>query len=438
MMIYLCSLGCARNQVDSEAMLGALAAAGHGITREPGAAEAIVVNTCGFIEAATQEAVDSILELAAYKEAGSCRQLIVTGCLPERYRDHLVSELPEVDTFLGTGAYDRIVAAVEGRLAPDNCHLPSPETLPLHTYRTMRVQDTFPLAYLKIMEGCNRYCTYCIIPKLRGRLRSRPPEDVTEEAAALAEAGFKEIVIIGQDTTSYGCDFDPPVHLSELLDRVAERVAHVRLRFLYGHPDRIDEALLETIARHDNICNYFDIPIQHVSRSVLKMMGRRQDANQLRDLFERIRRAVPDAALRTTVMVGFPGETEADFTELLDFVEAVKFDHLGAFVYSDADDLPSHGLPDHVPQEVANERLDRLMRLQADISSENNSNKIGNTYSVLIEEKESEGVYTGRTIFQAPEVDGITAVFAENLKIGQHLNVRITDATEYDLEGVPA
>ncbi len=438
MMIYLCSLGCARNQVDSEAMLGSLAAAGHGITRDPEAADVIVVNTCGFIEAATEEAIDTILELARYKEAGSCRKLIVAGCLPERYRDHLAAELPEVDIFLGTGAYDRIVAAVDGLLPPNSCHLPSPDTLPLHTHMTMRVQDTFPLAYLKIMEGCNRHCTYCIIPKLRGRLRSRPTEDIVREAEALAEAGFKEIVIIGQDTTSYGCDFDPPVNFAKLLHQVAQRVSNVRLRFLYGHPDRIEDELLQTISAHINVCSYFDVPIQHVSQSVLKRMGRRQDAHQLRGLFERIRSAVPDAALRTTVMVGFPGETEADFAELLDFVEAVKFDHLGAFIYSDADDLPSHALPDHVPEDVARDRLDRLMRLQADISSENNQNKIGNTYCVLIEEKESEGVYTGRTFFQAPEVDGITVVFAENLEIGQYQNVRITDATEYDLEGVPA
>lgn len=438
MIVYLNSLGCVRNMVDSEAMLGALAEAGHTFTQEPADAEAIIVNTCGFIESAAQEAVDTILEMARYKEIGKCRRLVVTGCLPERYREETAGELPEVDVFLGTGAYDCVVEAVEGKLAAGCCRLPAPETLSLHTHRTARLHSTFPVVYLKITEGCNRHCTYCIIPKLRGCLRSRSPEDIEAEATRLGNSGFREIIIIGQDTTSYGIDLDPPSDLAGLIQRVAQAAPHARIRFLYGHPDRIDDDLLRVIQNCNNICPYFDIPIQHASPSVLKRMGRRHDEKQLLALFQRIRAAVPDAVLRTTVMVGFPGETEDEFMQLLHFVETVEFDHLGAFNYSDADDLPSHGLSNHVPGDVADARHDRLMELQARISLEKNRRQIGKTVSVLVEEKDSASLFKGRTIYQAPEVDGITSIRARELKIGQFLNVRITGATEYDLEGVPA
>lgn len=437
MNIYLCNLGCVRNQVDGEVMLGALKAAGHDIVDEPGQADAIVVNTCGFIQSAAEESIDTILELAGYKQSGDCR-LIVTGCLPERYREETAEQLPEVDAFLGTGAYDRIVDAVEGKLAGGACELPEPASLALMTHQTPRQPDTFPTAYVKVTEGCNRHCTYCVIPKLRGRLRSRPIDDIKREVEALAKAGFKEIVVVGQDTTSYGVDRDADTTLARLLDALAKAAPAAWIRFLYGHPDRIDAALLDTIAARDNLCPYFDIPIQHVSAPVLKRMGRRQDRTRLKTLFARIRAAIPDAALRTTLMVGFPGETEHDFDRMLDFVETVRFDHLGAFIYSDADDIAAHRLPDPVDKDTAQDRLDRLMFRQAEISAEKNRALIGRSFAVLVESVEADSVYGGRTRFQAPEVDGITLIHTDHLEIGQWVNVRITDATEYDIEGVPA
>ena len=439
MNIYLHNLGCARNIVDGEVMLGALKADGHAIIDDAEAAETIIVNTCGFIEPASEESVDAILELAEMKRTGRCKRLIVVGCLPQRYRDNLPGELPEVDIFLGTGAYDHIVRAVKGEMKSDPCVLPEPALLPLHTRHTLRVQTTYPVGYVKIMEGCNRHCTYCIIPALRGKLRSRPMADVLSEAQALGADGFPEIVLIGQDTTSYGDDRPPGENLGALLAGAAQAAPNAWIRFLYGHPDRIDDALLETVAGHSNICPYFDIPIQHVSSPVLKRMGRGgHDADGLVALFERIRRAVPSAALRTTVMTGFPGETEDDFQQLCDFIQRIGFDHLGAFVYSDADDLASHRLSPHVAADVAKDRMERLMALQADISLEKNERRVGRRYTVLVEEDPGDGAVIGRTMFQAPEVDGITVVYTPDSGIGRFIDVVITDATEYDLEGVPA
>ncbi|MGM0452300.1 MAG: 30S ribosomal protein S12 methylthiotransferase RimO [Thermodesulfobacteriota bacterium] len=437
MNIYLCNLGCVRNQVDGEVMLGALEAAGYETADDPAEADAIIVNTCGFIQSAAEESLEEILEFARYKQYGPCRRLIVTGCLPERYRQDTAEQLPEVDVFLGTGAYDRVVSAVEGGFAAGACELPPPASIALMSHQTPRHPASYPVAYVKVTEGCNRHCTYCIIPKLRGRLRSRPVDDIRREVSALAAAGYKEIVVVGQDTTSYGADIGGDSTLARLLDVLARTAPHTWIRFLYGHPDRMDAALLDTVFAHENLCNYFDIPIQHVSAPVLRRMGRGQDSDGLKRLFDRIRGAIPDAALRTTMMVGFPGETDADFNRMLDFVDTVKFDHLGAFIYSDADDLPAHRLAEPVAADVAQNRLDRLMFRQAEISMEINRHHIGRTYPVLVEAIEAEAVYAGRTMFQAPEVDGLTTIFAEDLHIGQWANVRITDATEYDIEGVP-
>lgn len=439
MKIYLHNLGCARNVVDGEVMLGELEKAGHRIIDDATEAEAIVVNTCGFIESAAEESVDAILELAGNKQTGNCRKLVVTGCLPQRYRDNLTGELPEVDTFLGTGAYDQVLSAVNGKLSAGVCILPEPASIPLHTHHTMRMHSTYPVAYIKVMEGCNRHCTYCIIPKLRGKLRSRHPDDVISEVRALADQGFSEIVIIGQDTTSYGDDIGPDANLANLLGRAAQAAPGSWIRFLYGHPDRIDDALLETMGKHPNICHYFDIPIQHVSAPVLKRMGRgMHDHAQLEKLFNRIRSALPEAALRTTVMVGFPGETESDFHQLSAFIQKFGFDHLGAFVYSDADDLASHTLSGHIPAVIAEDRMNRIMALQADISLEKNEHRVGRELMVLVEEDQHDGSFIGRTMFQAPEVDGITVIYAEDLSTGKFIKITITNATEYDLEGVPA
>jgi len=420
-------------------MLGQIADDGFSVTDDPAQAEVIIVNTCGFIESAAQESIDEILALAEYKKSGSCRRLIVTGCLPERYREKIADSLPEVDMFLGTGAYHRIIEVLNSPTHENRCMLPSPDSLPLQHCGTKRTLTTASFAYLKVSEGCDRHCTYCIIPALRGKLRSRPPEDAVMEARKLISEGIREIIIIGQDTGAYGRDLRPPVSLSRLLADIATISPDVWVRFLYGSPDTTDDALIRTLADHDNICAYFDIPMQHAAKPVLKRMGRNYDAGDLLRLVDNIRSIIPDAALRTTMLVGFPGETDKDFNELMKFAETVRFDHLGAFIYSDADDLPSHRLSGHIPKKIAKERHHALMTAQAGWSEANNQKYIGRTFQVLVEEQLEDGLYTGRTWFQAPEVDGIVYIDAPGgepvVRVGEFADIRITDALEYDLRG---
>lgn len=430
------SLGCARNQVDSERMMGRLLGSGWRITDDPEIADVIVINTCSFIQAAADESIDTILTMAQHKETGNCSRLIVTGCLPERYREDIATALPEVDAFLGTGAYDRIAEAVRGQTP--GCLLPDPDAISLPEDDGLRTLTAPHLAYLKIAEGCDRHCTYCIIPKLRGRQKSRPPEAIVDEAVSLAEQGVRELVLVAQDTTHYGHDRPEAVGLAELLGKLAVACPEQWIRFLYGHPESISDSVIQTVARHDNLCAYFDIPVQHASSRILRAMGRRYTSEDLDQLFASIRRTVPNAALRTTVIVGFPGETDVDVAELTDFISRVRFDHLGVFSYSDAEDLPSHRLPDPVPTNTANRRLDRLMRLQAAISRENNRRHIGSVLPVLVEEAPEPGVLLGRTMFQAPEVDGLTILHTDYLPPGTVVRARIDDALEYDLIGAPA
>ncbi len=433
---HLSSLGCARNQVDSEIMAGSLDAAGLVAAPDAGDADIIIVNTCSFIESAIDESIDAILELAQHKTSGRCRRLIVAGCLPERFREEIAPTLPEVDAFLGTGACAQIVAAALDLPANEQqILLPPPEANPLPQHGARRITPESPSVYLKITEGCNRRCTYCIIPKLKGRLRSRPMDDILSEARQLIAAGYREIVLIGQDTGSYGSDLPAPASLDRLLAEMAPLSGDTWFRFLYGSPDRTTDALLETVAAFDNVCPYFDVPVQHVSGKILKRMGRNGDADGLKQLFDRIRSIVPGAALRTTLMVGFPGETAKDFEQLTAFVNAVGFDHLGVFTYSDAEDLASHHLSGHVSGKTAEKRRDALMALQADISRARNEKYLGQTFPVLIESQADDGLYTGRASFQAPEVDGIVYVEAAHLDIGEFASVTITEASEYDLKG---
>lgn len=436
---FLESLGCARNQVDGNAMTGLLLQAGWQIVEDPAAADMIVVNTCGFIEAAADESIDVILELARMKESAACRRLIVTGCLPERHQESIRDALPEVDIFLGTGALHEISAAAEGFLA-SSCRLPNPVDccFPDHLGGWVRPLDHF--AYLKIAEGCVRNCTYCIIPKLKGPQRSRPLKTLVSEAASLIQDGVKEIILVAQDTTHYGRDLVEPTDLSVLLQELSELSSDVWFRLLYGHPESIDEKIIQIIAKSPNLLSYYDIPIQHACDDLLRSMGRRSTKNNLRCLFNRIREIDPGAVLRTTVIVGFPGETQEDFDELLDFVEEVRFDHLGVFAYSDADDLPSHRLPNHLSKKTAERRYDELMISQREISLEKNEARVGQVFPVLVDEAVEPGLFAGRGPFQAPEVDGVVDVWddaraGEQLRIGELIKVRITDAFEYDLMG---
>jgi len=444
--LYLESLGCARNQVDSEIMNGRLKKVGWILTDDPEQAATIVVNTCSFIESAAQESIDVILELAEYKKTGHCTRLVVTGCLPERYREEIVRALPEVDVFLGTGAYDQIVRAVQDPKFTNQCVLPDPDLIPLQDSSSPRDLRLPHLAYLKIAEGCSKACTYCIIPKLRGHQHSRPPEDIVAEARRLVAGGARELVLVAQDTTAYGRDLAQSVNLGQLLKKLAGIKSDDKqvddgpwFRVLYGHPESIDNAYIKAVAAYPNVCSYFDIPIQHVSTGVLKRMGRRYTRSNLSRLFDRIRALIPDAVLRTTIIVGFPGETDQDFEQLMQFAEEVRFDHLGAFIYSDSDDLASHHLSDHVPKEVAKSRYHQIMSAQSGISAENNQKYIGQIVRVLVEESLENNLYAGRTKFQAPEVDGISYVNTSplpfDLKIGRFTDMRVTDAMEYDLMG---
>ena len=435
MNIHLVSLGCARNLVDSEGMLGRLKRAGWHISEEPDDAHVIVVNTCSFIESAADESIDTILALARYKTEGVCRSLIVAGCLPERYGEGIARELPEVDLFLGTGAFDRIVEAVEGSPGQSRCILPDPDAIVMADPDAPRVQTLPHSAYLKIAEGCSRTCTYCIIPKLRGRQKSRPEGEIIAEARRLAAAGTRELILVAQDSTAYGQDLDDGSNLADLLEGLSEIRDDIWIRVLYGHPESISEDAIRTMADRPNICAYFDLPIQHASDRVLRRMGRRHTQADLLRLFDRIREIAPGASLRTTVIVGFPGETDRDFKTLLSFVETVRFDHLGVFTYSDADDLPSHCLDGHVSRTVAQKRHDRLMERQIDISTEKNARYLGQTLDVLIEESPEAGLFLGRTVFQAPEVDGLVYVNAPSLSVGRFAPVSITDTLEYDLVG---
>jgi ribosomal protein S12 methylthiotransferase len=442
-------------------MLGKLVAAGHLRTDDPALAQVIIVNTCGFISTASDEAVEVILEMAAYKENGACQRLIATGCLAQRYKDDagLVDSLPEVDAFLGTAACEQIVAVVEGTQTHPLTLFPDPNQRGFQDLTVDRELISTGFAYIKVSEGCNRHCTYCIIPQLRGTQRSRPVADICTEAAVLVAKGVKEIILTAENTTDYGQDLASdskkgPIGsdegesggndigqtgfatvLSSLAKTLAAADESVWIRFLYTHPKTLGDDIIKAVHRHDNICAYYDVPIQHAASSMLKRMRRPYTREALISLFKRIRTLDPGASLRTTLIVGFPGETEQEFQILKNFIETVRFDHLGIFTYSDSHDLKSHGFKNHVPEEIAEQRQDILMAAQAKISEQLNERHVGKIYPVLVEENPEQGVYIGRTQFQAPEVDGMTFVYAKKLEIGTIVPVRITDAYEYDIAG---
>ncbi len=438
MKIHFVSLGCPRNLVDSEIMLGRLFEAGHTIALDDSEAHCVVVNTCSFIRLAVDESIDTILEMARWKQQAQGRRLVVVGCLPQRYGSGLAQTLPEVDVFLGTGAFDRIVQGAEGSLDETRVLLPPPTSQPGHVEDTPRLRTTpAHTAYLKIAEGCSGRCTYCIIPKLRGPQRSRPMEKLLSEARTLAEAGVKELILVAQNTTAYGHDLDNGHGLEQLLQRLAEISEFKWIRLLYGHPDHVTDPLIETIAAHDRLCSYFDIPIQHISESILRSMGRRSNSERILRLFERIREKVPGAVLRTTLMVGFPGETEHDFQCLLDLVEKVRFEHLGAFTYSPEEDLPSKRLKNHVPEPLKKDRYKRLMSRQAVLSRQNTKKYVGQVLQVLVEGtvEDTPGLTIGRAAFQAPDVDGVVYINQGTAEPGSFVNVKITSAHDYDLTG---
>ncbi|MCW7754735.1 30S ribosomal protein S12 methylthiotransferase RimO [Desulfobotulus sp. H1] len=440
MKCYIETLGCARNQVDSEVLAGHMVRAGYPLAEGPEDAAIIIVNTCGFIQDAIDDSIDTILELASFRKGGLCRYLIVAGCLPERFQEDIAVSLPEVDFFAGTAAYFSILSFLEEEdiFMKENGSVfcPDPVKAPLQTAAMPRFRVAVHTAYLKIAEGCSRHCTYCIIPRLRGVQRSRSLHDVVAEARNLVSQGVKEVVLVAQETTDWGKDLQNGQNICDLVAEVCDAVGEkVWVRLLYGHPESLRDDLLDLMASRDNFCSYLDLPVQHAADGVLRRMGRHYTNEGLRALFSRIRAKVADVSLRTTLITGFPGETEDDFEILLAFVRDIRFDHLGVFLYSDLDDLPSHRLNNHVPPEVAAARRDRLMEVQAGISWERHQSKIGNKYEVLIEGVPEGDLAEGRTRFQAPEVDGITFVDGSGLAGGDVVTIEVTDAFDYDLAG---
>ncbi|MBC8632210.1 30S ribosomal protein S12 methylthiotransferase RimO [[Eubacterium] tenue] len=434
--IALESLGCSKNLVDAEIMMGILNRKGYKLVGDFEEADIILVNTCGFIESAKQESIDTILDLAQLKETGNLKLLIVTGCLAQRYSNELQAEIPEIDAIVGTGSYqqiDEIIAGLEKEnniISLNDIEFAYNEDLP----RYVTTPDY--MAYLKIGEGCDNHCTYCIIPKLRGKYRSRKMEDIIREAKELASNGVKELVVIAQDTTKYGIDLYGEVKLPQLLEELAKIEGIKWIRIMYSYPESITEELVKVIKKYDNICNYFDMPIQHASNKVLKLMNRHTTKEDIKSKVDMIRSYIPDATLRTTIIVGFPGETEEDFNELVQFTKDVEFDRLGAFTYSREEDTAADKLPNHIEEDIKLKRRDKLMLVQQEISQRLNAKKINNEYEVLIEEQIEDKVYVGRTQGDAEEIDSIVYVKSENqLEPGDFVKVKINNALEYDLMG---
>ncbi len=434
------SLGCPKNLVDSEVMMGILAREGYELTPRADDAEILVVNTCSFIEPAQKESVDAILEMAEHKKFGSAKKLIVAGCLVERYRDQILEQIPEVDAVVGTGEVERIIEAVEGDLKV----LPAQPPAFLYHDLTPRIITTPKhQAYIKIAEGCDHPCTFCIIPQLRGKFRSRRFESVVREAESLAASGAREVTLIGQDTTSYGEDLGLRDGLAQLLERLAQVEDLLWVRFLYAYPNRVTQKMLETLAAHERLAKYIDMPLQHASRNVLARMKRGSHGDAFLKLLERMRATIPRVALRTSFIVGFPGETEADFQELYDFVAAAKLDWMGVFEYSDVDNAGSFPLDGKVDAETINDRRNRLMALQKKISRENLRKLKGRTETALVEgpSKDNPLVWEARLESMAPDIDGklyltdIELPSGEVAESGDVVKVEITKTDAYDLIG---
>lgn len=437
MNILFVSLGCDKNLVDTEVMLGLLASRGHKMVDIEENADVIVINTCCFIHDAKEESIQTILEMAEYKKAGSCKALIVTGCLAQRYKQEIIDEIAEVDAVLGTTSYDKIVEAIDEALAGHtSVEMTDIDALPLVESKRL-VTTGGHFAYLKIAEGCDKHCTYCIIPKIRGNFRSVPIERLLKEAEDLVAQGVKEIILVAQETTLYGKDLYGEKSLHKLLRELCKISGLRWIRILYCYPEEITDELIQVIKEEDKICNYLDLPIQHASDGILKRMGRRTSKEQLVEIIGKLRKEIPDIAIRTTLITGFPGETQEQHEELMEFVDEMEFDRLGVFTYSPEEDTPAAVMPDQIPEDVKEDRQAELMELQQEIAFDLAEEMIGREVLVMIEGKVAdENAYVGRTYKDAPNVDGLIFVESEEeLMSGDFARVRITGALEYDLMG---
>lgn len=443
MNILFISLGCDKNLVDSEVMLGILAKDGHQMVDDERMADVIIINTCCFIHDAKEESIQNILEMADLKKTGRLKALIVTGCLAQRYKEEIIQEIPEVDAVLGTTSYEEIAHVIDGVLSDSPMErgdvrltMKDVDYLPVtDTHRMVTTGGHF--AYLKIAEGCDKHCTYCIIPKVRGDFRSVPMEHLLEEAQNLVDGGVKELILVAQETTMYGTDLYGEKRLPQLL-RALCKISGLRwIRILYCYPEEITDELIQVLKEEPKICHYLDLPIQHASDGILKRMGRRTSRAQLIETIEKLRREIPDIALRTTLITGFPGETQEQHEELMDFVDQMEFDRLGVFTYSPEEDTPAASMPDQIPEEVKEERQAELMELQQDIVFDQAEDRIGEELLVMIEGKVAdENAYVGRTYRDAPNVDGLIFVnTSEELMSGDFARVKVTGSADYDLIG---
>ena len=449
MKVGFVSLGCSKNLIDTEIVIGHFKNNNYEIVSNPDKAEIIVINTCGFIESAKEEAINTILEMAEYKTK-KCKYLIVMGCLVQRYYDELLKELPEVDLFIKIDEYDKLWDKID-KLIKENKVEPSTtqkikkisemKPLPMPTSKEFYEREITTgtnFAYLKIGEGCSNRCTYCAIPYIRGPFVSRKMEEIIEEAKILAKKGIKEIIIIAQDTTKYGIDIYGESKLAELLQEISKIQEIKWIRFLYSYPEGITDKLIQTVKNNEKICKYFDIPIQHISDKILKRMNRRTNKKQIEELIEKIRKEIPDVVLRTSLIVGFPGENQEDFEELKQFVKNVKFDKLGTFMYSKEDGTPAAKLPEQINNNTKKSRYNQIMKIQQKISNENLQKKIGQEYEVILENLSFDGKYLiGRTKQDVPEIDGIIYVKNKDSEslINKIIKVKIIDYDDYDLIG---
>jgi ribosomal protein S12 methylthiotransferase len=436
--VSMVSLGCPKNLVDAEVMLGFLDREGYEVTTDEKDADIIIVNTCSFIKEAKQESIDAILDLADRKHDGRCSLLIVTGCLPQRYQEELCRELPEVDIFIGTGDYPRIAEIIsEKRDTTEQLrYIGDPEFLYDESWPRLKSSPLYS-AYLKIAEGCSNCCSYCVIPSLRGSYRSRPLDGLLEEARRLVDHGARELNIIAQDITRYGTDLGDGASLETLIRKLAEIEDLRWIRLLYAYPDGITNDLIRLIKEERKVCKYLDIPLQHISDPILAKMNRRSTSHHIRELIADLREEIPEIALRTSLIVGFPGETEDDFKELLHFVDETQFDRLGVFCYSREEGTPAADMPDQVSERIKRERYKKIMKTQARLSFKRNRRLTGHIEEVLVEgySEETELLLRGRSSRQAPDIDGQVYITAGTANVGDIVPLRITDSSDYDLIG---
>lgn len=434
--VAIVTLGCPKNQVDSEIMTGRIGEK-HQVVSEPEQADVIIINTCTFIESAKAESIDTILEMAQYKSEGNCKTLVATGCLAQRYGEELLAEIPELDGVMGTGNIAEILETLDEAEKEKVRKISAGAPAFIYDESMPRVRmSPKHYAYVKVAEGCDNYCTYCVIPHVRGHFRSRKQESILQEVKAMAQEGVKEVLLIAQDTTRYGKDLYGEYQLPHLIKEIAEIEGIQWIRLMYCYPELFTDELIQVMKHTPKVCRYLDLPLQHAHNKILREMNRRGTIQEAEELINKLRREMPDIRLRTTMITGFPGETEEEFATVLDFAKKIRFDRLGAFAYSQEESTPAAKREDQIPEDIREQRRDELMRMQQDIAYQQQQRWVGQTLKVLIEEELADGRWVGRSEGDAPEIDGVVYVQSQiTLEIGEFILVKITEADSYDLVG---